>query len=257
MPETPRFSIGDHVRRRSAPAQSGVVKQKDWSDQDSGWLYKVNFGMPPARMVPDGDLELVPEDVDPWIDLLTGRTDGAQAFQKLLTFERVHRPPSRVAESFGTARAKLLPYQFKPLLKFLDSSRQRLLIADDVGLGKTIEAGYIFKELKARHSIEQCLIVVPARLRTKWKRELEERFDERFDVVNAKDIRTRLLERMQDGHEPDPFLWIASYETLRRPEIVSGFNDLQPSIDLVVLDEAHRVSSQRRARSSESCRPKR
>jgi hypothetical protein len=70
--------------------------------------------------VPETDLELLPEDTDMWSDLAVSRTEGAATFQKLLTFERLRRPPSRVASCFGTARAKLLPYQFKPLLKFLD-----------------------------------------------------------------------------------------------------------------------------------------
>lgn len=87
--------------------------------------------MPPSKSVPEEDLELVPEDANPWRDLLEGRTEGVGVYQKLLTFERINRPPSRVAESFGTARAKLLPYQFKSLLKFLDSAKQRLLIADE------------------------------------------------------------------------------------------------------------------------------
>src|SRR5262245_11614178 len=166
MEPEPLFNVNDHVRRRSAPDRSGVVRERYRSDQTNEWIYKVHFGVPPAKGVPETDLERVPVDQDPWHDLIDGRYEGASVYHKLLTFERINKPPSRVAESFGTARAKLLPYQFKPLLKFLDSTRQRLLIADDVGLGKTIEAGYIFKELKARHGIEQCLIVVPARPRT-------------------------------------------------------------------------------------------
>ena len=241
MPDRPKYDLHAYVRRRSAPDKSGLVRERFWSDQTDEWIYKVQFGMPPSKSVPEEDLELVPEDANPWRDLLEGRTEGVGVYQKLLTFERINRPPSRVAESFGTARAKLLPYQFKPLLKFLDSAKQRLLIADDVGLGKTIEAGYILKELKARHDVEQCLVVVPARLREKWRRELEERFDERFELVSAVNIRTRLFDRLERGKEPDPFLWIASYESVRRPEIVGGFADYQPGIDLVILDEAHRV----------------
>ena len=175
------------------------------------------------------------------MDLLDGRVEGAGAFQRLLTFERLHRPASRLATSFGIARAKLLPYQFKPLLKFLDNPAQRLLVADDVGLGKTIEAGYILKELRSRQQIERVLIVVPARLRTKWKNELERRFDERFDIVRAADFRRGLLDRLARNTEPDPFSWIISYESIRLPNIAQALNTYRPGIDLVVLDEAHRV----------------
>ena len=241
MPQPAKFAVSDYVYRRSAPDKHGVVRDRTWSDQTEEWIYRVLFGGPPARSVPETDLDLVLDETDPWRDLLEGRTESLGVYQKLLTFERINRPPSRVAESFGTARAKLLPYQFKPLLKFLDSNHQKLLIADDVGLGKTIEAGYILKELKARDGVERCLIVVPARLRPKWKREMEERFDERFELVSARDIRERLFERVAAGQEPDRFLWIASYESVRRPEIVRGFAEMPSSLDLVVLDEAHRV----------------
>lgn len=241
MQTRPLFEPKDYVRRKSQPDKSGVVKECLRDEQVDGWRYLVIFGGPPARDVPESDLQLVPEEIDPWDDLVQGRHEGADAYQKLLTFERLNRPPSRVAESFGVARAKLFPYQFKPLLKFLDSGRQRLLIADDVGLGKTIEAGYILKELKARHGVERCLIVVPARLRTKWQREMADRFDEWFELVRAADIRTRLLDRIESGREPDPFLWITSYESVRDTRVAKGFADLQPQIDLVVFDEAHRV----------------
>ncbi len=186
----------------------------------------------------------MPDDTDPWSDLdaVQGyRFEGSETFQKLLTFERIRRPPSRVATTFGTARAKLFPYQFKPLLKFLDNPNQRILIADDVGLGKTIEAGYIFKELKARHGLERVLIVVPARLRTKWKTEFDRRFDETFEIVSAQDVKDRLIEPVRSGREPPAFGWIASYESLRRPEITKPLLDLQPPIDLVIMDEAHKV----------------
>ena len=184
MSEQSRFAIGDVVRRRNAPDQVGVVRAVVLNEQMEDLLYKVQFGTQ-SRTVSDADLEPLPDEADLWEDLVAGRTEGAATFQRLLTFERLRRPPSRVATSFGTARAKLLPYQFKPLLKFLDSPNQRILIADDVGLGKTLEAGYILKELKARHGLERVLIVVPARLRTKWKMELDRRFDESFEQARA------------------------------------------------------------------------
>lgn len=235
-----KFAIGDVVRRIAAPDQVGAVREVWQSDQTAEWLCRVQFGLQ-RQTVPERALELLPDSIDPWSDLANGRLADASAFHQLLTFERISRPASRVAASFGTAKAKLLPYQFKPLLKFIENSSQRLLIADDVGLGKTVEAGYIFKELKARHGVDRCLIVVPARLRTKWKYEFANRFDEDFQIVNARTIREQLFDRLASGSEPERALWITSYESLRQPAVVDGFAELQPTFDLVVLDEAHRV----------------
>jgi superfamily II DNA or RNA helicase len=240
MTHRPRFNVADVVRRRSAPEQLGVIRAVLPNEQLDEQLYKVQLGTQ-SRTVSERDLELLPDEADSWADLLDHRTEGAATFQKLLTFERLRRPPSRVATSFGTARAKLLPYQFKPLLKFLDNPNQRILIADDVGLGKTVEAGYILKELKARHGLDRVLVVVPARLRPKWKTELERRFDESFEIVSAKEVRERFIEPYQRGRDLPSFAWIASYESLRGREIIKTLAELQPPIDLVIMDEAHKV----------------
>lgn len=234
------FESGDVVRRKIAPDQVGVVREKKWSDQLEEYLYRVQFGTA-TRNLPADDIELLPSDRSEWVDLLGDRCAGAEAFQRLLTFERLRRPPTRIAASFGSARARFFPYQFKPLLKFLENPLQRLLIADDVGLGKTIEAGYILRELKARMPVERSLFVVPARLRTKWKNELERRFDEPSEVVSAGDFRRRFLDPLDHGLEPPSFAWIISYESLRLPDITERMSVLQPHIDLVVVDEAHRV----------------
>jgi len=242
MPGLPAcsFNVGDCVRRRNAPDAVGVVREVRWSDQTEEWLYRVRFGQQ-IITVPETDLELLPEDVDPWADIAAGRVEGAATLRKLLTFERLRRPPTRVAASFGVARAKLLPYQFKPLLKFLENPNQRLLVADDVGLGKTVEAGYILKELKARHGLERVLIVVPARLQQKWKDELERRFEESFEIVSRNDLARRFIEPLRRGRDLPDFQWITSYESARAPAISTSLADLQPPLDLVILDEAHRI----------------
>jgi superfamily II DNA or RNA helicase len=132
------------------------------------------------------------------------------------------------------------PHQFKPLLKFLDNPRKRLLIGDDVGLGKTIEAGYILRELQAHESVERVLVVVPARLAPKWKRELETRFQEHFDIVKGRDI-IRQTERIRSGRELEPFHWIISYESIRSQEVVDALSETEFPIDVLIADEAHRM----------------
>ncbi len=231
---------GSLVRRRSNPADVGKVLSLDWDDQDEAWWARVQF---PNRVSgqPLDELELWDTARgDMWESLQQGNLSTAVRFERLMTWERLRRPATPIVAAFGTARAKLFPYQFKPLLKFLDHPDHRLLIADDVGLGKTIEAGYILRECRARTGIDRALIMVPARLRTKWKSELEKRFGEKFDVVMSRDVVAH-FRQVERGRELEPFLWIVSYESMRTPEVVSLLEALRPPMDLVILDEAHRV----------------
>jgi superfamily II DNA or RNA helicase len=188
----------------------------------------------------ESDLEPLPLNADPWEDALRGVFAGSRAFRSRLTVKRLEKPPSRIVASFGSARAAFYPYQFKPLLKFLENPQQRLLIADDVGLGKTIEAGYILREMRARANLERVLVLVPSRLQSKWKSELHRRFDEQFDVVRRGDF-LRLGERLQRGHEVEDFRWITSIEGLRDEAVIGVLNSFSPGFDLVIVDEAHRL----------------
>ena len=185
-------------------------------------------------------MERLPEYTDAWDDIRNGTFTGAHAFRTLMTFERLRRPPSPIAASFGSAKAAFYPFQFKPLLKFLENPRKRLLIADDVGLGKTIEAGYIIREVKSRMSVERTLLVVPSRLQTKWLSEMERRFGERFEIVSGRRIAT-LRKNLESHGELERFSWIVSLESARSPDVVHFLEDVQPALDIVVVDEAHRM----------------
>lgn len=236
--DEPQFNAGDAVRRKSAPDIVGIVRSAEWDDQSCTYWYVVQFGTA-TRSVSATDIEALPEARD-WVeDLISGRLAGAATFHQVMTCERLTRPPTRIKSSFGSAKAAFYPYQFKPLLKFLENPHRRLLIADDVGLGKTIEAGYILRELRARGHLERVLIVVPAQLRGKWQRELERRFDERFEIVRRPDI-VNALNQIERGESCD-FAWITSYESLRDWELLQRIRTQQPDIDLVIADEAHRM----------------
>jgi SNF2 family DNA or RNA helicase len=239
MTSEPVFRNGDVVRRKTAPATVGVVRDAYWQEATSEWICRVQFGSS-TRGVAASDLELLPEEVDPWEDVRQGRFGGHRSFLKLMTYERLRKPPSRIAGSFGAAKAAFYPHQFIPLLKFLEHPRQRLLIADEVGLGKTVEAGYIIRELRVRHELERSLVVAPSRLCRKWQSELSRRFAERYEIVAARDV-VGLGERLKSRGQLGSFQWIISLESARRPDVIEVFEELQPALDIVVVDEAHRM----------------
>lgn len=159
-------------------------------------------------------------------------------FARLNTQYKIENTSINTISSLKASRTIFKPYQYKPLLKFLNSDSRRILIADEVGLGKTIEAGHIMLELKARNELGSAIIVCPSSLQDKWKDELETRFDLRFKKYEHK------LDFIADIESHRPIYGILTYEKIR----TSSHNDLgeileekQVFIDLVVCDEAHRM----------------
>ena len=116
-------------------------------------------------------------------------------FHAHLTALQIRHPSLSTLYSLNAARVNFIPYQFRPVLRFIRSDRPRLLIADGVGVGKTIEAGLILRELQARREIKSVLIICPRPLvaEGKWRSEMK-RFGEQFthlDGPNAKLLHQR------------------------------------------------------------------
>lgn len=235
----PRFSKDEAVQRTNQPEVIGIVRDVRWDRQAESWNYSVQVGGQ-LRVLPEESLQPVTPVTSPWDGMAARSFSGARHFIFTLTYHRLRRPPTRIAYSFATSRTQFYPHQFTPLLKFLDHPGKRMLIADDVGLGKTIEAGYILRELRARQVVERVLVVVPARLAPKWKREFQMRFDESFDIVRRGDLLS-LVDRVRQGRELDPFRWIISYENARPEEVRIALETTQPPIDVLIVDEAHRL----------------
>lgn len=139
-------------------------------------------------------------------------------------------------------RLRIEPYQLVPLARALRMNRPRLLIADDVGLGKTIEAGLIAAELMARRQVYRLLVVTPAGpLMEQWKREMIERFGLQLEEIN----RDRLEQvRRETELGANPFehlpLAIASMDFLKQDSILDLLE--RTTYDLIVMDEAHHYS---------------
>jgi len=157
------------------------------------------------------------------------------------------RPPGTLGAACG-ARIELMPHQLEPALAVVSGRAARLLLADEVGLGKTIQAGLIVAELLARRAIDRVLILTPAGLREQWAQELSQRFAIDAAAVDGRMLR-RLATELPVGVNPWSTLAaaIASVDYVKRPEV-------RPAVaacpwDIVVVDEAHGVAgdSDRRA----------
>ena len=180
-------------------------------------------------------------------------------FHAYLTALQIKYPGLSTLYSLNAARIDFIPYQFRPVLRFIRSDRPRLLIADGVGVGKTIEAGLILREIQARREIHSVLIVCPRPLviEKKWQNEMK-RFEERFTHLDGPTLRYCINEMDLDGVWPEQHQKvIVPYsmfdETLlygHAPEgkrkRKKGLLDLDPPprFDLVIVDEAHHIRNQ-------------
>lgn len=172
-----------------------------------------------------------------------------------LTAFQVTTPARGSLYSMNSARIDFVPYQFRPALKVIQAEQPRLLVADSVGVGKTIEAGLIMKELQARSGAESVLIICPKPLVAERKWELEmKRFDETFTQMNSEDLRRAISDTHRDGVWPDRYRKaIVPYSILtgatldgvsaQRGKKNYGLFDLDPApqFDLVIVDEAHHI----------------
>ena len=234
-----KFKTSDIVQRINQPEVNGVVLEPCWDDQTESWIYKVQFSGTVAA-VPETSIRGWTRVKTAWEKLRDHEFSGIDHFRDTLTFQKVQSPTARVAHAYSSARTMFYPHQFKPLLKFLDGGGNGLLIADDVGLGKTIEAGYILRELDARKKLERVLVLAPARLATKWKREMAQRFEEPFEIAKGSDL-IDLSNSLEKGRDVGPFKWIISYEGARNKDVQNALEAAQPGLDLIIVDEAHRL----------------
>ena len=128
------------------------------------------------------------------------------------------------------------PYQFRPLLKYLESPEKRILIADETGLGKTIEAGYIIIYELFRSLMPRVLILCPSSLQYKWQGELWYRFGLHFNIVHGRNLLEYLLDGTQSFHS------IASFDCLRLSGKGASARILNDNkLDLLVIDEVHHM----------------
>jgi len=136
------------------------------------------------------------------------------------------------------SRVDPLPHQLEAIYDYLlKLARVRFLLADDAGAGKTIMAGLLIRELQLRGLAEKILIVCPSNLSFQWQRELKEKFTETFQIIKGWDIR----EQFGSNQWMERKKVITSLDLAKRDDILPGLR--QVHWDLVIVDEAHRMSA--------------
>jgi len=196
-------------------------------------------------------------------DRLAGARFGRlRDLQRLVTFQKLRGTLQEVIYSMDAAEIDFYPYQFKPVLKFINSPTERLILADEVGLGKTIESALIWTELRARRQAKRLLVVCPKTLTSKWRDELQQRFLIDARVVDFVGLQEE-VQRLRNAGPAHQCVLIASYTSLRpsRAEIRSIYEPPEQQdgqspkaeflgdlfhwnmsfypFDLVIFDEAH------------------
>jgi len=177
-------------------------------------------------------------------------------FHAYMAALQLNHPSLATLYSLNAARVNYVPYQFRPVIKFIHSDRPRLLIADEVGVGKTIEAGLILRELQARKDVRSVLIICPKPLVTerKWQTEMK-RFDEQFIHLDGPTLRHCMKETDLDGAWPEQYAKAILPFSLFDQELLAGNNARRnkrgmigllelnppPHFDLVIVDEAHHL----------------
>ncbi len=246
------MDAGQRVRLVDDPGRLGVFTGRT-TERSGRTFAQVAF---PDRndWVPLDQIEEVRERGESPIDLFRrGRLARPSDLYRSLTHIRLSGRLANFIYSLETTDTDFYAYQFKPVLKLLQSASTAILIADEVGLGKTIEAGLIWTELRSRFDLQRLLVVCPAMLRRKWVNELQRRFGVKAQICDASEL-VEIL-RAVDARQTNNFAVVTSLQGLRPPadwdspgaigpraelaRLLSSHAQEEPLVDLLIVDEAH------------------
>lgn len=249
------FEDSQRVRLRNDPSIVGLIVGSPMT-MNGRDFYKVRSVVGVEDMLPGSQLELVPGDIDPFADLRARRWSAPSDLGRILTHVRLTGKLADLIYSMESSNTIFHAYQFKPVVKLLNSATKGLLIADEVGLGKTIEAGLVWKELVARYELKRLLVVCPKSLQQKWRSELRHKFSISAQIQDASELLTTLEEAKTSD---DGFVVVSSLSALRPPKgwdadtpenksprarlarLLNEQGGQEPLVDLVIFDEAHHL----------------
>jgi superfamily II DNA or RNA helicase len=184
----------------------------------------------------------------PWKRLLKNEFDDYKNFTISSIINKVRNTSANTISTLKASKTIFKPYQFIPLLKLLNSENKRIIVADEVGLGKTISAGHIVLELAARGELNSLLVVCLNSIQEKWIDELQNKFNVRIDRFESiQDFKTA-LNNAKDHN--DKIFGIINYDKFRQRKNVEYFENNAISFDLIIFDEVHTLRNDTNARKS-------
>lgn len=233
MSSTPeKLNPNDRVRV-SGRYELGIGEVLRLSETGGIYAADVVFESRSGRRLETLPVQRLEKAMSPWDKLRAGQFDNAKDF--LLRQLAWQFALGNTGGELTNSRTQLLPHQILLTHDVVKMQRRRLLIADEVGLGKTIETGMVIRELIVRGEAKRVLILCPAGLIKNWQNELRGCFRLEFEVLGV------------DFHDSAPGVWenknrvIASIDTVKRPARMERLLNA-PRFDLVIVDEAHHVS---------------
>lgn len=244
----PKFQINNPVFVAGIPDNIGFIQRIEPAAASGQIFYGVIF--------PNGNFSTHPEQQlrkfiplqNAWHLLSANQYESYEKLSLVSTFHKVRNSTNNTLSTLLASRTIFKPYQYKPLVKLLNSPTRRILIADEVGLGKTIEAGHILLELAGRKELKNALIVCPKSLKDKWKFEMEEKFNFYFKIMaNRNELVSAFNHSVASGED---FKAIVTYDNVRVKPMGQDYSVEQNPflqaiessglfLDLLICDEAH------------------
>jgi len=245
------------VRLIHNPSIAGFTTGKTRPSSYGELTIEVKVAGQRPRWFPESQIEIIQEQNGPVDDMRNGKFSGPDALRTSLIHIRLSGRLADMIYSMESTNTDFHAYQFKPVVKIINSPSGGLLIADEVGLGKTIEAGLIWKELQARLDAKNLIVICPLSLKEKWQTELLEKFNIDASIVSAGEL-LEVIESKQklnrggayicarDSIRPDRGWEEEDYDSRRIKQRdlalkLQDLSDAEPVFDLVVMDEAHHL----------------
>ena len=227
---------------------SDITRKGQIIEKISEETYEVLWDNEDIEIIKSTEIQIEINIQTPWARLANNLFDDYKNFTISSIINKVRNTSSNTISTLKSSKTIFKPYQFIPLLKLLNSERRRIIVADEVGLGKTISAGHIVLELASRGELKSMLVVCLNSIQEKWIDELQNKFNirlKRFEKIQ--DFKT-LLENARKFN--DKIFGVINYDKFRQQKNIDYFEKHAIGFDLLIFDEAHALRNDTNARKS-------